>query len=239
MTDMYTRLEQDTARERQHFMRIPIVQALLGESATASSPMALSELPKVYRRFLIESYYHVRAAAKVYAIAGARVSEEDETIRHWLLQHAVDEYGHHEWIQNDLAALGFDASKLSSTKPSVPSDALVAWMYYVASVHNPIAILADSFVIEGLSQLFATQLAGAIQSVASIPDEALTYLARHGIADQSHMDELRDLVNRNIHKESDYRDMLQCAKVEFSLYGQILELVTQPDTVSAREPSIA
>lgn len=226
-TTTYERLERDTADDRTRFMEIPLVKMLLGnEAAETGTPSSAEEasLKSVYERFLVESYYHVRAASKVYALAGSRISESDEVIREWLLEHAVDEYGHHKWVMDDLRTLNRDVSNLATSKPSVPTDALVAWMYYVAGVHNPIAILADSYVIEGLSQLFAAQLANSMKTRLSLPDNAVTYLARHGVADQAHMGELRDLINANVKGEQNYADMLQCAKVEFALYGQILEV---------------
>lgn len=223
---MYDRLERDTGAERKRFMEIPRVKMLLSSEAVdggTPSPDEQGYLKSVYERFLVESYYHVRAASKVYALAGSRISESDESIREWLLEHAVDEYGHHNWVMDDLRTLGYDVTKLSTSKPSVPTDALIAWMYYVAGVHNPVAILADSYVIEGLSQLFAAQLANSMKSALNVPDNAVTYLARHGIADQAHMGDLRDLINATVKGERDYGDMLQCAKVEFALYGQIIE----------------
>ncbi len=56
-----------------------------------------------------------------------------------------------------------------------------------------------------------------MKSLLNVPDNAVTYLARRGIADQAHMGDLRDLINANIKGERDYDDMLQCAKVEFPL----------------------
>ena len=226
MTTVYDRLERDTVAERKRFMEIPIVKMLLNsEDAEGGTPSPEEQgyLKSVYERFLVESYYHVRAGSKVYALAGSRISEGDESIREWLLQHAIDEYGHHHWVIDDLRTLHFDVSKVPTSRPSVPTDALIAWMYYVAGVDNPVAILADSYVIEGLSQLFAAQLANSMKCLLNVPDNALTYLVRHGIADQAHMGDLRELINANVKRERDYEDMLQCAKVEFALYGQILE----------------
>lgn len=229
MPTTYERLERDTQGARARFMDIPVVSMLLGggASAAAMTPEAFAQMKSVYARFLIESYYHVRVASQTYALASSRVKPKDDEIRRWLLAHAVEEDGHHIWIMDDLRALGLDPSGLPTGKPSAPTDALVAWLYYVAGVHNPIAILADSYVIEGLSQLFASQLAGTMQEVLSIPDSAVTYLARHGVADQGHMDDLRHLINAHVKDEEDYQDMVQCAKVEFALYGHMMEVISE------------
>ncbi|KTD47905.1 hypothetical protein Lqui_2169 [Legionella quinlivanii] len=222
---MYERLQEESSEARQKFMSVPFIKGLLSGSEDLLSLMQAvgkDGLKDIYINFLLDSYQHVRMATTIYAMAGARVAEENKKVRIWLLNHAVDEYGHHEWIANDLKALGVDTSTLATRKQSVHADCLVAWLYYIAYIGNPMSILADSFVIEGLSQLFASQASEILQSELSLPDEALTYLARHGIADQGHMEELKELINENVTKESDYQDMLQCAKVEFELYSKMM-----------------
>ena len=225
MAMFFDRLQSDTAAARQRFMSIPLVKDFLGGGTVSPQPdPAVGQVMRgVYTRFLQDSYYHVRAAAKVYALAGSRISETDEEIREWLLHHAVEEYGHHKWIMEDLRCLGTDPSLLAKTKPSVWCDALVAYMYYTAAHGNPMATLGDTYVIEGLSQLFASQVAGTMKSSCGISDDAVTYLAKHGEADQGHMDEFRDLVNKHVQREEDYQDILQVAKTEFALYGAIVE----------------
>jgi hypothetical protein len=224
MATFYERLEKDTAPFRQQFMDIGLVKDLLGGGLPENpDPAAAQFMRGIYTRFLQDSYYHVRAAAKVYALAGCRMKETDEEIREWLLHHSVEEYGHHRWIEDDLRALKADPAALSTAKPSVWCDALVGYMYYVAGTANPMGILGDTYVIEGLSQLFATQLAGTMKGSLGIPDGAVSYLAKHGEADQGHMDEFRDLVNQNVRREDDYQDILQVSRTEFVLYGKIVE----------------
>lgn len=232
MMTMYERLDADTAADRARFMEVPLIQAVIGSGTASASDSDNSpeRIRQAYTRFLIESYYHVRIAAPVYAMAGARVSEDKDDLRRWLMQHAIDEYGHHHWIVDDLNALGFDTSMLERSKPSIHTDSLVAWLYYVAGFYNPIAMLGDAYVIEGLSQLLATQAAETMQGKYGIPSTALTYLARHGHLDQGHMDEFRDVVNSFVTTESDYQDILHSARIEFDTYGRMLAVAwdTQP-----------
>ena len=225
MAMFFDRLQNDTAAARQRFMSISLVKDFLGGGTVPQQPdPAVAQLMRgIYTRFLQDSYYHVRAAAKVYALAGSRISETDEEIRQWLLHHSVEEYGHHRWIEDDLRCLGADPSQLEKTKPSVWCDALVGYMFYTAGHGNPMATLGDTYVIEGLSQLFASQVAGTMKSTLGISDDCVTYLAKHGEADQEHIHEFRDLVNKHVQREQDYQDILQVAKTEFALYGAIVE----------------
>jgi heme oxygenase len=206
-------------------MDIPLVKDLLTPTSAPAKldPAAAKFMRDIYTRFLEDSYYHVRAAARVYALAGSRIEETDEQIREWLLHHSVEEYGHHEWIKSDIRTLGNDPDALSKRKPSPWCDALVGYMYYIAGHGNPIGILGDTYVIEGLSQLFATHLAGSMKSSLGIPDDAVSYLAKHGEADQGHMDEFRDMINATVKCEQDYQDILQVSRTEFALYGAIVE----------------
>jgi pyrroloquinoline quinone (PQQ) biosynthesis protein C len=96
-------------------------------------------------------------------------------------------------------------------------------MYYIAGHENPMGTIGDTYVIEGLSQMFATQLAGNIKGLLGVPDSAVSYLAKHGAADQGHMNEVRDLINTYVRREEDYEAIVQVSKVEFALYGQIVE----------------
>lgn len=225
MATMYERLEKATKVERDRFMAIPLVSMLVAEPVESAPPSAsdAAEIGRIYTRFLVDSYYHVRAAAKVYALAATRVSMRDEEVRQWLLEHAFEEYGHHRWIEDDLKAMKYDVSRLETSKPSVPCDSLVGYMYYIAGHENPMGTIGDTYVIEGLSQMFATQLAGNIKGMLGVPDSAVTYLAKHGAADQGHMNEVRDLINSYVRREEDYESIVQVSKVEFALYGQIVE----------------
>jgi len=225
MATPYERLHSATKVERDRFMAIPLVTMLLAEASGAAPASAgdAAEISRIYTRFLVDSYYHVRAAAKVYALAATRVSTRDEEVRQWLLEHAFEEYGHHRWIEDDLKAMKYDISRLETSKPSVPCDCLVAYMYYIAGHENPMGTIGDTYVIEGLSQMFATQLAGNIKGLLGVPDTAVSYLAKHGAADQGHMNEVRDLINAHVRREEDYEAIVQVSKVEFALYGQIVE----------------
>lgn len=225
MATMYQRLQSATKVERDRFMSIPLVSMLVADpvESASTSPSDAAEIGRIYTRFLVDSYYHVRAAAKVYALAATRVSTKDEEVRQWLLEHAFEEYGHHRWIEDDLKAMNYDVSRLESSKPSVPCDCLVAYMYYIAGHENPMGTIGDTYVIEGLSQLFATQLAGNIKGMLGLPDSAVSYLAKHGAADQEHMNEVRDLIDTYVRREEDLASIVQVSKVEFALYGQIVE----------------
>ena len=224
MANYFERLETDTAAARQRFMNIPVIKDMLSEQSMPlqPDPEAKKFMLRLYQRFLEESYYHVRVA-RIYAVAGFRVKDTDTEIAKWFMQHGADEHGHHHWIENDLRKLGADPSTLPTGKPSVWCEALVGYLHYVATYGNPIGLFGDTYVIEGLSHELATRLAKTMKHGLKIPDEAVTYLAKHGEADQGHMDEFRDMLNANLKSEDDYQDIVQVSRTIFALYGGMIE----------------
>jgi len=221
MATYYERLERETADARKKFMDLPLPKEILGGAFNATENSL--PLQPIYRQYLKESYHHVRVASRTYALAGSRMREEDEAVHQWLIKHAADENGHHLWILSDLKSLGMDTMELISSKPSPNCDALIAYMYYTAGYENPMGILGDSYVIEGLSQLFATRVAKSMKQALGLTDKAVEYLAHHGELDESHMLELADLIDRSVLKAEDLQAIIHCANVEFELYGRMVQ----------------
>jgi hypothetical protein len=56
-----------------------------------------------------------------------------------------------------------------------------------------------------------------------ISDDAVTYLSRHGTADQGHMEEFRTLIDTHVRRQADLDDVIQVSRVEFQLYGWIVQ----------------
>ena len=56
-----------------------------------------------------------------------------------------------------------------------------------------------------------------------MPDTAVSYLAKHGAADQGHMNEVRISSTPTCAARKTAEAIVQVSKVEFALYGQIVE----------------
>ena len=135
--------------------------------------------------------------------------------------HSYEEHGHHEWIINDLNNLGVNTKKIIHGKPNSATSGLIGFMYYTAGYFNPLGTLGDSFIIEGLSQLFATMISNSLENTG-LPENTLTYLSRHGEADQAHMEDLKNLINKFVTKEEDLNDMIYVANMEYEMYGDVI-----------------
>jgi pyrroloquinoline quinone (PQQ) biosynthesis protein C len=220
MSQPFKILEEATTVERETFLKIPIVKELTSEKQSLDK----DRLFHIYVQFLKESYFHVKAASSCYALAGSRVDSEHEEIKKYLFLHSYEEQGHHNWILDDLKALGADPLKIKKSRPSKEALSLVSFMYYVAAQENPIAILADTFVIEGLSQFVGAAASQSLKS-SNFPKEAMTYLITHSELDQGHMDHFKNMFNSAITKfeNSPLEEIIYYARMEYKLYGDVIQ----------------
>ena len=67
-----------------------------------------------YIAFLTEAYHHVRHTVPLMMGAGARLGRDAEWLRGKLVHYVEEEYGHHEWVLNDLRAAGGDAEDMAN-----------------------------------------------------------------------------------------------------------------------------
>ena len=115
----FQQLQQQTAAERETLFAAPIIQqALAGEVALPS-----------YIAFLTEAYHHVSHTVPLLMACGARLPVRLEWLRGAIAEYIDEEYGHQEWILNDLAACGADPAAVRRSQPALPTELMVAYVY--------------------------------------------------------------------------------------------------------------
>lgn len=87
-------LQAATAQERSALFEVPVIRKALAGEVTLES----------YRAFLIQAYYHVRHTVPLMMACGARLPERLEWLRHAVCEYIEDEYGHEQWVLNDIVA---------------------------------------------------------------------------------------------------------------------------------------
>ena len=94
-------LQQETAAEREYLLGAPIIQQAM--AGTVSLPS--------YVAFLTQAYHHVKHTVPLLMACGARLPERLEWLREAIAEYIEEEYGHQEWILNDIRACGADAGR--------------------------------------------------------------------------------------------------------------------------------
>lgn len=206
----YDRLLEQTRAERDYLLGAPIIQQAMAGTVSLDS----------YLAFLTEAYHHVKHTVPLLMACGARLPERLEWLREAIAEYIEEEYGHQEWILNDIRACGGDAEAVRAGTPKLATELMVGYVYDRIARHNPASFFGMVQVLEGTSIALATQAAGIIQDKLQLPAQAFSYLTSHGSLDLEHIELLKKLLNR-LDQADDQAAVLHTAKVVYRLYGDI------------------
>ncbi|KMQ73134.1 AMP-binding protein [Marinobacter subterrani] len=213
----FDRLQQETAEARAHVTGAPVV------SAIAEGRFSL----EAYTWFLTQAYHHVKHTVPLMMACGGRLPERMEFVRKALVEYIEEEYGHHEWILNDLEACGADKEQIRNGKPDLSIELMVSYLYDQINRCNPAAFFGMVQVLEGTSIELATPLGEQIQKLLGLPNQAFSYLYSHGALDQEHFEFFRNLMN-DITDPDDQQAIIDAARVVYRLYGDMLHSIPLP-----------
>ncbi len=205
-------LQQQTAQEREALFAVPVIREALAGQVSLDS----------YTAFLSQAYHHVRHTVPLMMACGARLPSRLEWLRGAVCEYIEEEYGHEQWILNDIKACGGDWEGVRDGRPSLSIELMVAYLYDLIARGNPVGLFGMVNVLEGTSIALATQAAGTIQSTLALPDKAFSYLSSHGTLDQDHMVTYRNLMDR-LDDPADQQAVIHAAKVVYRLYTGMFE----------------
>lgn len=213
----FDRLQSETAEARLHVTNAPVIGAIREARFDLKS----------YTWFLSQAYHHVKHTVPLMMACGGRLPERLEYVRKALVEYIEEEYGHHEWILNDLETCGEDTETVRHGAPDTSIELMVAYLYDRIHRGNPAAFFGMVQVLEGTSVELATPLGEAIQKQLGLPDEAFSYLYSHGALDQEHFEFFRNLMNE-IADPDDQRAIVEAARMVYRLYGDMLHNIPLP-----------
>lgn len=207
----YQILNERTASEREYLLSAPIIAACQRGEITGET----------YIAFLTQAYYHVRHTVPLLMATGGRLPQEYEWVRGALAEYIEEEYGHQEWILNDIRACGGDAEAVRAGTPCLPIELMVAFLYDQIQRGNPMGFFGMVQVLEGTSVAIALSVADQLKQGLGLPAHAMSYLSSHGALDQEHLKFFEGLMNR-VQNPADQAAIIHSAKVVYRLYGDML-----------------
>ncbi|MGF2735657.1 AMP-binding protein [Marinobacter sp. DUT-1] len=213
----FDRLQSETAEARAHVTGAPVIEAIREGRFDLTG----------YTWFLTQAYHHVKHTVPLMMACGGRLPERLEFVRKALVEYIEEEYGHHEWILNDLEACGEDKEAIRNGTPDTSIELMVAYLYDRIQRGNPAAFFGMVQVLEGTSIELATPLGEAIQKQLGLPDAAFSYLYSHGALDQEHFEFFRNLMNE-ITDPDDQQAIIEAARMVYRLYGDMLHSIPLP-----------
>lgn len=216
-------LQLQTAHERQALFGVPVIREAMAGQVSLDS----------YIAFLTQAYYHVRHTVPLMMACGARLPARLEWLRGAVCEYIEEEYGHEQWILNDIEACGGDWEAVRDGRPAPSIELMVAYLYDLIARGNPVGLFGMVNVLEGTSIALATQAAGAIAQSLSLPDRAMSYLKSHGALDQDHMVTYRQLMDR-LDNAEDQQAVIQAAKMVYRLYTEMFQGLPRADQPEVR-----
>lgn len=210
----YNELLTATARERAVLQSLPIIRDALAGAVTLTE----------YQRFLGEAYHHVKNTVPLLMACGARLPDRLEWLRAAVAEYIEEEYGHHEWILDDLVACGANAQAVRQGAPSAATELMIAYAYDTIARGNPVGFFGMVLVLEGTSVALALNAASALTQHLGVDRKALRYLSSHGQLDQQHVGFFEGLMDR-LTDPADQAAVIHAARMFYRLYAGVFESV--------------
>ena len=208
--NFFDQLQEQTKAEREYLLSAPIIAQVMAGTVSPAS----------YVAFLGQAYHHVKHTVPLLMACGARLPERLEWLREAIAEYIEEEYGHQEWILNDIRACGADAEAVRVETPNLPTELMVSYVYDQINRCNPVSFFGMVNVLEGTSIALATQAAGIIKGELGLPPQAFSYLTSHGSLDIEHIAFYEKLMNR-LDEPADKAAVVHTAKVVYRLYGDM------------------
>ncbi|HET9694544.1 MAG TPA: iron-containing redox enzyme family protein [Steroidobacteraceae bacterium] len=210
----HDRLKNETASDRAYLLSAPAIQRVLRGDVTR----------ELYVEFLTQAYHHVRHTVPLLMAVGSRLPARHAWLLDPVLHYLEEEAGHEQWILNDIAHAGGDRAGAAASRPSLATEAMVAYAYDTVMRRNPLGFFGMVHVLEGTSVALALEAADRIQAALNLPANAFSYLRSHGELDQQHVGDLQNILGR-IEDEDDRAAVIGCARGIFWLYGNVFRML--------------
>lgn len=203
----FDRLQEATEQERHTLFNLPIIRDALAGQVSLES----------YRAFLTQAYYHVRHTIPLMMACGARLPLHLEWLRGAVCEYIEEEYGHEQWVLDDIVACGGNREAVIEGRPGLPIELMVSFLYDLIARDNPVGLFGMVNVLEGTSIALATHAADSIRERLALPHTAFSYLSSHGSLDVEHMQTYRRLMNR-LEDPADQAAVIHASRVIYKLY---------------------
>jgi pyrroloquinoline quinone (PQQ) biosynthesis protein C len=206
----YNSLQQQTENQRQYLMAAPIFARLFNGDICRED----------YVAFLAQAYQHVKHTVPLLMAVGARLPDDKGWLLKAVAEYIEEEFGHEQWILDDIAATGFDPEKARRKAPNLATELLVTYAYDTVQRINPLGFFGMVQVLEGTSINMADAAASAIQTTLELPDCAFHYLRSHGALDVEHVKLFQGLMDKITDPEAQAQ-IVHSAQVFYQLYGNV------------------
>lgn len=155
-------------------------------------------------------------------IARAASNMIDFRMRSTFIGHAQDEHRDYQMLERNYVSTGGVLEDIVQAEKNIGSEALSAFIFHQASQENPVDLVGSIFIIEGLGNKLAAKWAVQIKQTLKLEDEQVSFLAYHGVNDETHIKKLDEILNAEWMSAEIAKRIVKTARVTARLY--ILQL---------------
>lgn len=176
-----------------------------------------------YRDLLLNLRQQVVEGGRWIALAASSMSIELFPVRSLLIKHAAEEHTDYQMLEQNYVSVGGDLATMLSQPKNIGSEAFSAFMFHQAAKPDPLDLFGAMFIIEGLGSSKAAGWAARIQELLGLEDEQVSFLAYHGVNDDSHYEKLRMILSHPLIDMALAERLVRTAKIVARLYALQLE----------------
>lgn len=163
----------------------------------------LEEAPsrEAFLDYLQEMYHYVKFSCPLMELTRDKLGLGQEAVAEYLTEHVREEAGHEQWVLDDLESLGRPRSSVIESLPMRQTFHMIGTQLYMIHELNPLGYLGYIYALEANPPTSDTIT--MLSEAFDIPVSALSALVGHAEADPHHKQELSEMLDRHIVRESD------------------------------------
>jgi len=174
-----------------------------------------------YAALIIEVFHLIRHTPHYLSNAACHCFE-DEWLRNWWMEFAVDEAGHDKLCLADLRKMGIADTVIKGSSPGFGATAMVA-NNYVVGERNPVALIGFAMATEGLGSSLAGDAAKFVESSYDYGKNATAFLKVHGAEDVEHYQSVMKAFNRYAGDPKQFNAMVDVWRYTVHNYAQLFD----------------
>jgi hypothetical protein len=178
----------------------------------------------LYYDLMIEIYHYTRHNSMNQAVAA--FVDAPEGLLKFIYSHAAEELGHERMVTHDLESIQLLDRADLQRQPLPATEALIAYLYFVALKYGPVARLGYSFWAEDVYE-HIDEILVKIRHDLSLTDKNLSFFVAHAKIDAKHIDEVEECIERYVKTPAEQALVMQVARTTLFLTGQMLEQVAR------------
>ena len=199
----------------QRLSKVPTIAAIENGSVSLQQ----------YKLYLLDMRQQVSQGARWITRAASSMKNSHVELRNALVKHAAEEHTDFMMLEKNFIEIGGDADEIAAGTMNAGSQALSAFILHEASKQNPVGVFGATFLIEGLGAKKVFPWSEKIKAALNLKPEAVTFLHYHGIADETHYDNLVKVLTSPFVTAEAAIEIRRIAKVVGLLYAlQLQEL---------------